>query len=277
MRAFALFIAVISAVLVSTHGAQAARFTFVSGNGVDTGVCPSNAPCRTIAYALKQTNVNGEVHALDAADYGAATIVRSVRLIGVPGATMGRASDGDVVYIGTNAGLVEITGFIIEGGYDQPITGNGISSVGLELTVKDCIIRNINGAGINIHQPAQIALIEDTTIERVQEGIHLDNISNFMDVAINRVSIVRIFGDGIGIGYNSAARVADSYIAFATGNGIYVHTKGFLSLQTSTVVAVNGYGVVVSSSGAAQSSGNNSLISNGTGKVSGTMTLLGQN
>src|ERR1700756_167392 len=73
--------------------AQAASpVTFVSGRGTDSGTCASPASaCRTFQFAIGQTNVGGEIKALDPANYGGVTISKSISLTGVDGAGIDRA------------------------------------------------------------------------------------------------------------------------------------------------------------------------------------------
>ncbi|MGC2224939.1 MAG: hypothetical protein WA624_22525 [Methylocella sp.] len=56
--------------------------TYVSGKGVDTGICTTPATaCRTFAFAIAQTAASGQIIAIDAANYGAVTINKSISIV----------------------------------------------------------------------------------------------------------------------------------------------------------------------------------------------------
>ena len=70
--------------LPATAVAGGAR-SWVAANGVDSGTCERNAPCRSFNYAMTQTTSGGEVVALDSSGYGPANITKSIELTSAPG------------------------------------------------------------------------------------------------------------------------------------------------------------------------------------------------
>jgi hypothetical protein len=276
MRLFALIAASLSSLFLATSSAQAtSSFTYVSATGTDAGTCTPAAPCKTINYALGQTSTYGEVHALNAAQYGPARITRSVKLIGVPGATMASLL-GSVVNISAGAGRVEISGFTIDPSFESGSFATGISSASPNVFIKNCLIRNTKSDGIYISsQTGGHSTIEDTTINAAGYGIVLSSLAYPLDVAINRVSIIDSRSVGLLVSEKSLARVANTYIAMSGSDGILLNSiNSFLTLQSSQSIANGGCGVNVRS-GLAYSAGNNSLITNGKPPVCGTMTVLG--
>src|SRR5437763_15731973 len=55
--------------------------TFVSGNGHDTNPCSIAQPCRTFAYAITQTAVQGEITVLDGANFGPVQIDKAISIV----------------------------------------------------------------------------------------------------------------------------------------------------------------------------------------------------
>jgi len=93
--------------------------TFISGLGSDgntSASCPREKPCRTLAAAYTVTKKDGEVIALDPADYGPITITVAVSLFGNIDALIGVASSSTGVTVNAAAGdRVVIRNFIISG------------------------------------------------------------------------------------------------------------------------------------------------------------------
>ena len=54
--------------------------TWVSAGGDDTNACDRTAPCRTFAGAILKTAINGEIQCVDAGNFGAVTIGKSLTI-----------------------------------------------------------------------------------------------------------------------------------------------------------------------------------------------------
>jgi hypothetical protein len=80
---FSLCLATVPARALNDH-------TYVSGKGTDTGGCghPASA-CRTFAFAIAQTAAGGTIIAIDAANYGAVTINKSISIVADGGGPAG--------------------------------------------------------------------------------------------------------------------------------------------------------------------------------------------
>src|SRR5690349_12096856 len=75
--------------------------SFVSGTGSDANPCTRPSPCLTFQHAHDQTNNNGTVKALDAADYGSLNITKPITIDG----------NGVAEIIATNANGIFINAF----------------------------------------------------------------------------------------------------------------------------------------------------------------------
>jgi hypothetical protein len=140
----------LAAGLVASPAAAGNAVSFVSGKGSDGGnSCASQAtPCRTFAHALTQTNVNGEIKALDPANYGALTIDRSISVIGVPGASI-RVESGNALVVNASKAVVNLRGIEIDGA--------GVATAGIvayyarTLNIVDCVVRRFANEGVSIN------------------------------------------------------------------------------------------------------------------------------
>src|SRR5262245_25664822 len=124
--------------------AQAVR-TFVAANGNDAAVCSSAAPCRTFAGAIAKTAAGGVIGCVNAADYGAVTIAKSVSIV-CDNTQAGITTTGVGINVATAAtDTVTLSGLDIEGG------GAGTSGIafaqGGTLHVHNVRIRGFRGGG----------------------------------------------------------------------------------------------------------------------------------
>ena len=96
--------------------AGAAQRTFVSVSGSDTNACSVAAPCRSFGAAVAQTQVGGEVIALDSGGYGPVDISQSVSIIAPPGVYAGiTAFSSTGINISGAAPTVVLRGLTING------------------------------------------------------------------------------------------------------------------------------------------------------------------
>jgi len=130
--------------------AQATR-TFVSGTGVDSGICARAAPCRTFAYVITQTIAHGEIAVLDTAGYGPLTISKSISIVNPGGVEAGIAATagGTAVTITglATSDIVALRGLTIEGAQSGQ-TGIALTSGGT-LEIDNCVVRDFVGTGTN--------------------------------------------------------------------------------------------------------------------------------
>lgn len=226
--------------------------SYVSGKGSDAGVCSTAATaCRTFAYALTQTKASGEIKALDAANYGAASgllINKPITITGVPGAGIDMISPATAITVsaGQNAVVVlrhiELNGQGVgaNGVYVQSarkvyfddltvrnFTGDGIAlgenSGGASATISNTIVTNNGFFGVRI-APA-LAVTLKATIDHV---ISNDNgHSGFLVSTGATAAIVDCIADGNLVdGYRVEGNATSQMIlgrSVATGNGTGVH------------------------------------------------------
>ena len=120
---------------------------FVASNGIDTGACSRNAPCRNFAYAVTQVNDGGEVVALDTAGYGPVWITKSMSIYAAAGAT---------AFIATPAG----EGILVDAGdggtvvlRNLVVTSSG-SELGIRLVSGDTLkMANVQVTGFSFSGP----------------------------------------------------------------------------------------------------------------------------
>ena len=133
---------------VSSAQAQSPR-TFVSAAGSDSNPCSFAAPCRHFQAAVNATSAGGEVDALDPAGYGPITITQAITIEGQGWSYIAPPVSGNGITINAVSGNFFIHGVLINGaGITGPINGIVFNS-GNVLTVRDCVIRNFNGDGID--------------------------------------------------------------------------------------------------------------------------------
>lgn len=134
--------------------AQAPR-TFVSGTGVDTGTCPSTAPCRSFSFAFSQTSSGGDIVALDTAGYGVLTITHAVNIIVPPG---------------------------ILGAITVPTAGTGIT-----INAPSTDVVRVRGVHINAGGSNTIGVLVTTTAPKRVElnDLEIDGLAIGIDVAVD--------------------------------------------------------------------------------------------
>src|SRR5262249_17811040 len=122
--------------------AQAVR-TFVASTGLDTAVCSRAAPCRSFAGAVAKTAAGGVINCIDAADYGAVTIAKSISIV-CDNTTAGIATAATAITVNTTASdTVTLSGLDLEG------AGAGVNGIsftqGGTLHVNNVRIRGFRG------------------------------------------------------------------------------------------------------------------------------------
>src|SRR5271154_5300606 len=124
--------------------------TFVSAAGSDSNNCANVVtPCRHLATAYAATAPNGEIYVLDPANYGALTITGPVSIEGHGWASIAPPGVGNAITINANPGdAINIIGVVLDGTALANTNGIVFTSGG-SLTVRDSVIRNFGGDGID--------------------------------------------------------------------------------------------------------------------------------
>jgi hypothetical protein len=129
--------------------------SWVSHNGNNANPCTSTAPCATFSFALSQTVAGGSINCLDAGDFGAVTITKSITVdcLGtVGGIAPGGLNGVDITALATDT--VILRGLTIDGVGAH--TGVAVTSVGV-LRIDHCKISGFNIApatGVNFAVPS---------------------------------------------------------------------------------------------------------------------------
>jgi hypothetical protein len=254
--------------LVEAACAQQTLVAYVSGSGVDSGICDSpSSPCRTFQYALEHVSDFGEIKTLDPANYGPVTIDRAVSITGVDGAGIYLSSPSVGILIQRGAAPVRLTRLTIDGdgnlGGQRGDSGIVINGPG-PITIADCVIRSFVDIGIDIRDATPGLLITNTLVAANRGGINLGAGTDGSSIAV--LDRVRLEGNatiGLAVTEQSTATVIDTVV---TGGqiGIAVEGNGWVWLARSIVTGNFQYGIQVLGSPAGIGSfGNNDISGNG--------------
>jgi hypothetical protein len=147
---FAVLATMLVCLLPGVPAQAAAARTFVSAAGSDSNNCTNVAtPCRHLATAYAATAANGEIYVLDPANYGSLTITGPVSIEGHGWASIAPVSGNAAITISANPGdKINIIGVVLDGTAIANTFGINFVLNG-SLTVRDSVIRNFSGDGIN--------------------------------------------------------------------------------------------------------------------------------
>ncbi len=156
--------AVAGALLCSPAGAV--QQAFVASSGSDGNArfnCTVVKPCRTFAAAMAVVDNGGDVVAVDAAEYGAVTITKSVSIIGNGYAAIAAEAPADAaVSIATPGVDVVLRGLHLSGRGTLAVQ-NGVSmTAGRSLTVEKSVISNYFAHGIFVNTAARLRIVDST-------------------------------------------------------------------------------------------------------------------
>lgn len=225
--------------------ALASQRTFVASTGNDASVCSLNAPCRSFAAAIAQTNTGGEVIVLDSAGYGPVVITQAVSLIAPAGIYAGiSVFSGNGITINAPGAKVALRGLSINGQGG----GNGILfSVGVALHVENCEISGMTGAGIATTAVGAAVHIIDSVVRDNTSGIVIGGGDTNTVATISRTRVEHNGAEGIEIAATGDIEIADSVV---TGSNFNIDayttvTSGFTGVTvTRTLVHGGSYGII---------------------------------
>ncbi len=173
----ALVLALFGVLSVTQASAGASTRSFVSGNGNDNNPCSPEAPCRTFAHAITQTDAGGEIIVMDSAEYGTVAIDRNITIDAPKGiyAAVNVAQQGTGITISSpNVTRVELRGLrLISQGADS--TGISYNGAGF-LYIDNCVVDGFygfvpsKGVGITILNAGYI-FVKDTSVRNCSTGI----------------------------------------------------------------------------------------------------------
>src|SRR6516162_4213182 len=146
---FGAVIAFIALFAVVPQARAQVEDTYVSSTGVNSGTCPISAPCLTIAFALTQTAVSGQVIILDSGDYAPFTISQTVAVRAIPGvfATVTATSGGTAVTVNAPNATVTLSDLHIFGFGQSGATGVQVNNAG-KVQIYGGSVASFSGTGI---------------------------------------------------------------------------------------------------------------------------------
>jgi hypothetical protein len=307
MTIVAVGLALAAALPAAPASALNAR-TFVSGHGNDANPCNFSGPCRTFAGAYAKTAPSGEITVLDPAGYGPLTITTALSIVndgvGEAGVILIAAGNAITITAGSTD-AVSLRGLSLDGGGTSGTAGIVFNS-GASLTVQNCVIRHFADNGISFFPNASSNLAVSNTVaadnglhgiyvlpggsgtftavfnrveanNNAQSGIHVDgSISTGTVNATVSESVAARNNAGTGFSAATAAGHASNTltvfhsVSASNSFGIAAVGPGATLRLAQSVVAGNGAGWFVFSSGVAASYGDNYIDGNGsnTGSLS---------
>lgn len=228
-----------AALVAAAVHANGAQRTFVAANGNDLNACSIAFPCRSFGRALTQTDVGGEIIALDSAGYGSVTVGKAVSIIAPPGVYAGitvfPGNDGVAV---NGAGIrVRLEGLSINGlGGSTGI--NNLNSA--QLSIVRCSVSNMAASGINSAVAGAVVEITDAMITR-NSGYGLGIAGAGTAITVVRSQFSDNSAGGLLIGNGVVASIADSVVNTNAASGIQVTAAaGFTTRASVTRSVVSG-------------------------------------
>jgi hypothetical protein len=209
---------------------QAQSSVYVSGTGSDANPCTRTLPCRNFQRGPDAVAAEGEVVALDSAEYGAVIISKGLTITG-DGVMAGiNVASGDAITIATSGITVSLRSLSIQGGRNG-ITGINVTSVGT-LHVESCVVSGFTGAGIvvNLAEDGSHIFIKDTiSRNNGTYGIRINTSTGRVRASIDNCRAERNGSHGFFISENSRVTINRSV---ASGTV----TSGSVGFQASSVV-----------------------------------------
>ncbi len=250
------------AVTLPAVSAQAAGRTFVSAAGNDSNPCSITLPCRNLQAAYNAVAANGEVDALDPGNYGSLTITRPVNIQGHGWAGLS-ANTGAAITI-TSPGATDkilISGVVLDGLGITGTTGIQFNSGG-SLIVRDSVIRNFTGSGINFQpntsNPSKLLVSNTLVSDNGPYGIEIfPTGSGTTNGVLDHVQIENSENNGLLIltnGQTINVTVSDSVSENNGTQGIYAEsingTSANVMVRNSTIANNGQNGLLADSAGA---------------------------
>lgn len=143
------------AAVVASPAQAGSNATFVSGTGVDSGICTAAAPCRTLQYAFHETHAGGVITIVAPGSFAGVNITRSISIVanGVTAVIQSATGCTGGIYsaaicISPGASQVTLRGLTIDPVQQGPTQiGVWFKSAGV-LDVQNCVIRGAGSSGI---------------------------------------------------------------------------------------------------------------------------------
>ncbi len=239
--------------------------SWVASTGLDTNPCTRALPCQTFQRAHNQTNTNGVVTALDAADYGQVIVTKAITIDGAGVGKIISSGSTFAIHINVSNGLatilnlnVQVLGGVTTAIYAQSsahienvvVTGTfgggiGVNGTGIAVSVKHV---TIHGGNLGLFVGGGSATIRDSSFTTTGTGIQLGSegvtpasaLIERCELSFNQYTGLWVDGQGPG----ATVRISDSVI---TGNGTGVQTPNggqIISFRTNMLAGNTVDGVI---------------------------------
>jgi hypothetical protein len=230
LRILPLLVGAAFALLAPQVPAHAQARSWVSANGVDTGVCSRAAPCKTFAFALANTTAGGEIFALDGGEFDGLTINKAITIDGGSQNASVHATSQIAITVSANpSDVVIIRNLHIRGA--GTLLGNGAIGIAFQsgalLSIEGCTMSGTGNVGIEATLTGNGASatlnVFNTTITDAGSGIFLGPTGGAaLFGEADHVTIQRTVSGGSGIegDGNVVFTVTNSSVLNAQGNGI---------------------------------------------------------
>jgi hypothetical protein len=233
--------------------------TYVSATGRDGTGCAESQPCRTFQAALAARAPGGEIYVLNSADYGPASINKSVTITSA-GAVAGVRATSDVA-IQINASpseAINLHGLNIDGG-NRATVGIQFNS-GRSLSIQKSSIRGFIQAGLNVSPSAKSALfvLDSTVTQNGKNGVLLSN------AATATLSRVTAFANGVGF-FAAGSNVNATLFDVVASNNTYGIGASSASVTVRNAIVANNSIGIAADAGAVVRVGGSTITGNGTG------------
>jgi hypothetical protein len=259
---------------VAPASAQAIR-TYVSITGNDSNPCSLTQPCRHFQAAVDLTSDGGEVDALDPGGYGSFTIIHAITIDGEGWSYVAPPTHSAAITInaGTNDKIV-IRGVSFNG--IGVANADGIDFDGGSLTIRDCVIRNFTGSGINFGPTSSSSTQFNVSNTLVSDngfgGINIEPANGgSMGGVLSHVDIESNVGAGLTVESSNPVTnitVTDSVASNNTGVGIMAADSGGIvnvMVRDSTIANNGSDGLDAASTGTTIRVTRSTITGNATG------------
>jgi hypothetical protein len=213
----ALLLTAVSALATTqAHAFQRTHVSAAIGSDVNAKLgCTAAAPCRFFTTAMAVTDADGEVIVLDSGGYDPVIITKSISLIAPKGVYAGISvpSNSNGINIHTPGVNVVLRGLTIIG---QGGNNNGINmTAGINLTVENCEISNLQTNGIAVTGNATVQIIDTIIRRNGQFGIALRDgvIGTITRAIVSGNASAGILANGSIEGITTNVDIADSTLS----------------------------------------------------------------
>jgi Right handed beta helix region len=241
--------------------AQGAARTFVSAAGSDANNCINVAsPCRHMAAAFAATATDGEIYVLDPANYGSLTITHAVSIEGHGWASIAPTSGNAAITINAPAfDKINIIGVVLDGTAVASTTGIHFNS-GESLNVRDSVIRNFNGTGIDfvpaVSEPSQLVVSNTLLSDNAGDGISISpgasagtvtGVIDHVTMANNSLNGLYVLGgnNALNVTISDSVSVNNAFGIFAQGGAVLAYVAARRCNISNNVTGVEADGTAI--------------------------------